>query len=187
MPSRLRALAAVLLVALFAVAANASAAPAHRTPVTAHAASKHCAGANAMPSPANGPALRTTVLCLINGQRRNAGLRPLSSNRRLQTAAQRHSADMVVRRYFSHTNLSGRDFSARIHAAGYSGRTSGENIAWGGGYLATPAQIVNQWMHSPGHRANILNRSYRNSGIGIAIGTPEGGQGATYTNDFGAR
>ena len=65
--------------------------------------------------------------------------------------------------------------------------TIGENIAWGSGALATPRAIVNGWMHSPGHRANILRASFRDIGIGIRLGAPGPGLsgGATYVTDFG--
>jgi uncharacterized protein YkwD len=65
----------------------------------------------------------------------------------------------------------------------------GENIAWGSQELATPRSIVNGWMHSPGHRANILNRRFREIGIGVSRGAPEPGfdRAATYATDFGAR
>jgi uncharacterized protein YkwD len=89
---------------------------------------------------------------------------------------------MVHHKYFDHG-----DFAGRIHRAGYHGFTLGENIAWGSLRYSTPASIVNLWMHSPGHRANILRPQFRDIGIGIANGAPEGGVGgaATYTTDFG--
>jgi uncharacterized protein YkwD len=66
----------------------------------------------------------------------------------------------------------------------------GENIAWGTLWLATPRAIVTSWMNSPGHRANILNPRFRDTGIGISPHAPaslSGGQsGAIYTQDFGA-
>jgi uncharacterized protein YkwD len=53
--------------------------------------------------------------------------------------------------------------------------------------FGTPAAMVDAWMHSPGHRLNLLHRSFRDVGIGIVAGTPTGGGGATYTTDFGVR
>jgi uncharacterized protein YkwD len=70
---------------------------------------------------------------------------------------------------------------------GARGWTLGENLAWGTGSAATPARIVSAWMHSPGHRRNILDRRYREFGIGLALGAPTGGPGATYVNEFGRR
>ena len=63
----------------------------------------------------------------------------------------------------------------------------GENIAWGTGRLASPTEIVDTWMHSPGHRQNILTASFRHIGLGVAVGNPLGGGGATYVTDFGQR
>jgi uncharacterized protein YkwD len=98
---------------------------------------------------------------------------------------------MTRKRFFSHTSLDGTDFVTRIRQSGYlSGARSwsvGENIAWGSGGRSTPRSIGSAWMDSPPHRANILSSSYRAIGIGIALGTPSGGSGATYTTDFGRR
>jgi hypothetical protein len=122
-----------------------------------------------------------------------AGLTPLVANAELTTAAQRHSDDMVARKYFSHTSADGRMFSQRISAAGYlTGARSyslGENIASGSGSLGTPQKIVAGWMNSAGHRANILNASFRDSGVGVAAGVPVTGYsgGGTYTHDIGYR
>ncbi len=89
---------------------------------------------------------------------------------------------MVRRHYFGHG-----DFAGRIRRAGYRGWTLGENIAWGSLQWSTPAAIVDMWMHSPGHRANILRPQFREIGIGIAVGAPQRcvGGAATYTTDFG--
>ena len=67
-----------------------------------------------------------------------------------------------------------------------AGWALGENLAWGTGRLATPREIMRAWMDSPGHRANIVKRSYREIGIGVVTGVPsDRGAGATYTADFG--
>lgn len=63
----------------------------------------------------------------------------------------------------------------------------GENIAYGTGTLGTPKAIVDAWMHSPGHRANILDRSFREIGLGVRLGSPVGSDGATYVHNFGRR
>jgi uncharacterized protein YkwD len=97
---------------------------------------------------------------------------------------------MVTRRYFEHGNFVARIMNARYVRPGGSWALA-ENIAWGTGYLATPAQIVRGWMNSSGHRANILNGRFRDIGVGIALGAPTGGRrardGATYTTDFGRK
>ena len=61
----------------------------------------------------------------------------------------------------------------------------GKNIGWGTGSFCSPRGMVRQWMRSPGHRANILNPRARDAGVGIALGTPGGHGGATYTLDLG--
>jgi uncharacterized protein YkwD len=147
-----------------------------------------CRGAAAHPAGARLSTENSATLCLLNAERRKHGLAPLKENARLDRASVGHSRDMVRRKYFEHG-----DFAARIKASGYlSGAVSygiGENIAWGGGSYSTPRSVVSMWMHSPGHRANILSRRFKDIGIGIARGAPENGQhdAATYTTDFGAR
>jgi uncharacterized protein YkwD len=99
---------------------------------------------------------------------------------------------MVTRSYFAHTAPGGDSFVDRILGARYAGKDDGwvlgENLAWGEGSFGTPAGIVEAWMASPEHRANILKRAYREVGIGIVVGVPsDRGAGATYTADFGVR
>lgn len=131
------------------------------------------------------------TFCLLNYVRRIYGMAPLRASADLRRAAFYHARDMVRRDYFAHTSLSGLSMVGRILYTGYtSGARSwsvGENIAWGGGPLGSPLEIVKGWLRSPGHRANILNARFREIGIGVAIGTPERYRGATYTTDFGNR
>lgn len=87
----------------------------------------------------------------------------LAYNSLLERAAQGHAADMASKNYFSHTGLDGRTFSQRITAAGYSWRTAGENIAAG---YATPEAVVQGWLQSPGHCANIMNSAFKEIGVG---------------------
>jgi uncharacterized protein YkwD len=148
-----------------------------------------CPAATAAPAAAEG---FSATLCLVNAQRTAQGLKPLASDARLQQAAQAFARDMVDRRFFDHVSPGGGTMMDRLHAAGWnpSGAWSaGENIAWGSGDLGTPARIVDAWMHSPGHRANILNGTFTQIGLGIASGAPQagvGGAAATYVTDFGA-
>jgi uncharacterized protein YkwD len=150
-----------------------------------------CSAANASTKTATKRALARATLCLLNVERGKHRLRPLRLNRRLATAARGHSRAMATRHFFSHDSLNGASFLDRIRRTGYlRGARSwsvGENIAYGSGRLSTPRSIGRAWMNSPGHRANILSRSFRSIGIGIAAGTPFGGGGATYTTDFGRR
>jgi uncharacterized protein YkwD len=118
------------------------------------------------------------VSVLINTQRTNHGCGALSTDEKLRTIARAHSADMVAHNYFSHTAYNGATFATRIFSVGYT-RAYAENIAWG---QRTPASVVNDWMNSAGHRANILNCSYNHVGVGVAYksnGTPY------WTQDFG--
>jgi uncharacterized protein YkwD len=178
---------------LFGTLALALLAPALASaePVPTTAAS--CAHASATPHSVSMAALRSSTLCLLNSQRRQRGLRPLRRDRRLARAARRHARDMDARNYFDHTSRGGRSFVDRIRRAGYlrGARrwTVGENLAWGSGGLATPRSIMRAWMNSPGHRANILSRRFREIGVGLSLGAPVAGvgSGATYATSFGAR
>ncbi|MDI2131790.1 CAP domain-containing protein [Yinghuangia seranimata] len=111
------------------------------------------------------------VVDLVNVQRANNGCAPLTANTKLQTAAQGHSDDMVARNYFAHNSPEGSSAGDRINATGYQWSTWGENIAMG---QRTPAEVMDAWMNSPGHRANILNCSFTEIGVGVnlASGSP---------------
>jgi uncharacterized protein YkwD len=170
-------------------ARTASSAPAH------HGATKHarartatspCGWADKSLSGATLDEARQATLCLLNKIRRAHRLPPLSSSVRLRAAAWRHSRDMVRHKYFDHGAYIERIMRTGYLAGARSWRV-GENIAWGGGDRQTPAAIVDMWMHSAPHRANILTASFREIGVGIALGTPTRYAGGTYTTDFGAR
>ncbi|MFD3983953.1 sigma-70 family RNA polymerase sigma factor [Streptomyces griseus] len=120
------------------------------------------------------------VTDLVNAERAKEGCGPVTVNDQLNTAAQRHSADMEANDYFSHTSQDGRDPGDRITAAGYRWSTYGENIAKG---QQTPADVMRSWMDSPGHRANILNCSFKE----IGVGKQNSGGGPVWTQVFGAR
>ncbi|WP_406065232.1 CAP domain-containing protein [Streptomyces sp. NBC_01077] len=119
------------------------------------------------------------VVALVNAERSKAGCGPLTANATLTRAAQGHSDDMAARDFFDHTNPDGASPGDRVTAAGYPWSTYGENIAMG---QSTPEQVMESWMNSPGHRANILNCSFKEIGIGIHS---EGGP--YWTQVFGAR
>jgi uncharacterized protein YkwD len=160
-------------------------------PASSNAATRSCAGANLKPSAASAAAVRHATVCLLNRQRTRHGLPRFHVHRSLTNAASKYAQLMVRQRFFDHVSPAGTTMAQRIkrthylsHAQGWS---LGENIAWGQGALATPKQIVNAWMHSAGHRRNILDRSFREIGIGVALGAPNGTAGATYVNEFGRR
>jgi uncharacterized protein YkwD len=137
---------------------------------------------------------RRTVLCLLNKKRHNAGLPSLDRNNRLDEAAQRHNERMDGTGCFAHECPGEPTLESRLKGISYliGGLLSwafGENVAWGEASAGTPKSIVAAWMASPGHRANILNRSYRDIGIGFSRGTPNSADadGGIYTTDFGLR
>jgi uncharacterized protein YkwD len=150
-----------------------------------------CTETDLLPGADNLGRVEASTLCLLNGERTDRGLPALTLNGRLAVAAGGHASDMVANSYFAHEGLDGSDIKVRIGAAGYipsSGRwVIGENLAWGTGALATPKAIVNAWMNSEGHRANILHPDYREIGFGIVVGNPKAanGYGATYATEFG--
>jgi uncharacterized protein YkwD len=151
-----------------------------------------CTNADVTPNAGNLEAVRAAIVCLHNQVRARNGLPLLKGNTKLRRAAEGHSAEMVQKRYFDHTSPAGSTMVDRILAARYvradQGWVLGENLEWGTGSMATPRGALDAWMNSPGHRSNILKRSYRHMGIGIALGTPTGGDsGATITVDFGVR
>ncbi|MER5386310.1 CAP domain-containing protein [Streptomyces sp. NPDC002688] len=119
------------------------------------------------------------VIALTNAERASAGLPPLSADTPLTTAAQAHSADMVARDFYAHTSPEGGQPWDRAAAAGCTRRTIGENIACG---QRSPAEVVQGWMDSPGHRANILKPDFTHIGIGLAGG---GRAGTYWTQLFG--
>jgi uncharacterized protein YkwD len=162
--------------------------------IAAPLAEARCSHTGAQPNEVSHRAVVRSTLCLLNHARARQGLPKLHLSRKLGRAAHGHSADMARRGYFSHDSRSGASFLDRIRRAGYLRRARrwyvGENIAWGTGRLATPRAIVRAWMHSPGHRANILNRRFRHIGVGITYKAPvriPGRAAATYTTDFGMR
>jgi uncharacterized protein YkwD len=142
-----------------------------------------CPAANALPVAGD---FRTT-LCLVNTIRRARGLKKLRSNRRLRLTAQAHARDMVARGYFAHESPGGTGLAARLRKARYRADRAAENIGAGSDSLATPLAMMISWMESPPHRANLLERAYDEAGVGVALGFPGGGDGATYTLDLGTR
>ncbi len=114
---------------------------------------------------------RTEILQQINAARaqpRTCGTNTLPAatalawNDRLFSAAARHSRDMAVNNYFSHTSLDGRTFSRRITDEGYAWSWSGENIAAGQSSVST---VVAGWLASPGHCANIMRAEFRDVAV----------------------
>lgn len=103
------------------------------------------------------------VITLVNEIRAQNGLSPLSENWQLSRVARYKSQDMADRNYFSHTSPTYGSPFQMMQQFGITYRTAGENIANG---YSTAQAVVNAWMNSPGHRANILNASYTQIGVG---------------------
>jgi uncharacterized protein YkwD len=145
-----------------------------------------------LPTAENVDLVRAAILCLHNQIRAQNNLPLLKENAKLRKAAASHSADMVGEGFFDHTSPDGDSFVDRILGAGYAKRsdgwTLGENLAWGTGDLSSAKGVMDAWMNSAGHKANILKKAYKEVGIGIKLGVPsDDGVGATITADFGVK
>lgn len=111
--------------------------------------------------------IENQVIQLTNQERAKYGLKPLKANWELSRVARYKSTDMRDKNYFSHTSPTYGSPFTMIKSFGLSYRSAGENIAAG---QTTPAQVVQAWMNSEGHRANILNSGYTEIGVGYAEG-----------------
>lgn len=126
-------------------------------------------------------AFEMEVVSLINEIRASEGLQPLRISDKLSEAAEEHSEDMAAENYFGHTGSDGSSLRERTSEQGYNGRYVGENI--GAGH-DTAEQIVTSWMHSDGHRANILNSKFNEIGVGF-VSDPESQYTEYWTQVFG--
>jgi uncharacterized protein YkwD len=113
--------------------------------------------APAPPTPAD------QVVALVNDVRAGVGCQPLTVDDQLTAAAQLHAEDMAARDYMEHVNPEGQDPQDRAAAQGFTDPV-GENIAMG---YPTPEAVMDGWMNSPGHRANIENCDYGTIGVGV--------------------
>ncbi|MGK7895009.1 MAG: CAP domain-containing protein [Xenococcus sp. (in: cyanobacteria)] len=132
------------------------------------------------------PGFINQVVSLVNHERNQAGLDSLQIDSQLAQAAQVHSENMADYDFFSHTGADGSSPFDRIRAAGYNYSYAGENIAAG---QSTPEAVVQAWMGSSGHRANILNSNFTEIGIGYEFEPNDTGSVNYYhywTNTFGA-
>ncbi|MFD5950634.1 CAP domain-containing protein [Streptomyces collinus] len=117
------------------------------------------------------------VLSLVNEERAKVGCSPVAANSALAGLAQSYSEDMDARGFFDHTDPDGRTPWDRAEKAGIS-NLGGENIARG---QADAAAVMDAWMNSPGHRANILNCDFKTLGVGVEFGSG----GPWWTQNFG--
>ncbi len=133
------------------------------------------------PSSSSGQA----IVAAMNRERAAYGLRPLHVNSRLSLAASDRIGDMFDKRYFDHVSPDGVQPWAWAARRGYHYRLIGENLAVG---YPSAGAVVDGWMHSPGHRANILGRNFDEVGVAIGSGSPAPGyRGPTVVALYGAR
>jgi uncharacterized protein YkwD len=149
-------------------------APASRTPAPPPA-TEHVVKAPVSSTPAGSAAAQ--ILGLVNQERAKAGCSPLKDDPSLDSLAQNFSDEMAARGFFDHTDPDGKTPWDRADAAGVKS-LGGENIARG---QADPQAVMDAWMNSEGHRANILNCDYTRLGVGVHYGTG----GPWWTQDFG--
>jgi uncharacterized protein YkwD len=181
-----RPFALLAAVAVTMIGASASAAaPAGAAPVCAHA--------SAVPTHLSRVAADRALRCLINGVRHTHGLPSVRAERHLGRAAQRHASYMATHDFFGHVSPGGATEQTRVQRAGYLRHAHewwlGEALAWGRGGTASPSAILRLLLASPPHRAILLDPGFRDLGVGVARGAPQGaGHGAlTVTLDFGRR
>lgn len=105
------------------------------------------------------------VIRLVNVERSKRGLAALKTNWQLSRVARYKSQDMINKNYFSHTSPTYGSPFKMMETFGIRFSSAGENIASG---QKTPAEVMNSWMNSPGHRSNILSASYSEIGVGLA-------------------
>jgi uncharacterized protein YkwD len=123
-----------------------------------------------------------SLLRVMNEVRASHGLPPLRLDPRLQRSARAHSRVMLRTQSFSHGS-----FISRIRGTGVKAPHVGENIAWGSGSYARARAIVNVWLASPMHRANLLRTGYWLVGVGALRGRFSGRSALMVTTDFAGR
>lgn len=154
-----------------------SAAPAPKAPAAPKTSAPDPAPKPAAPSPDATDSARATVLSLVNQERAKVGCSPVAASRGLTSLAQDFSEDMAARGFFSHTDPDGATPWDRAAKAGVQDLAA-ENIARG---QADAQAVMDGWMNSDGHRANILNCDYKTLGVGVHFGSG----GPWWTQDFG--
>jgi uncharacterized protein YkwD len=123
------------------------------------------------------------MLDSLNAERRKARLHPLRVHPALAKAAQRHADDMLARSFYGHETPEGRTPLDRARAAGYVPLSIAENIARG---QFSVDEVMEGWMHSPVHRANIVSRDFSQVGFGVAYGINGTGPTVVWVQLFGA-
>ncbi|WTN44289.1 CAP domain-containing protein [Streptomyces sp. NBC_00631] len=141
------------------------------------------AAASTAPKPSSSPTATATasgvvarIVELVNAERSKVGCSALTLNTTLSKVAQAHSEDMALHQNMSHSGSDGSSPGDRLTRAGYTWSAYGENVAYG---YASPEQVMAAWMASPGHKANILNCTFKEIGVGLAQ------PNSYWTQDFG--
>ena len=116
------------------------------------------------------PSLAEKIVVEMNRERASHGLRPLRVNDELSEAAVDRIDDMFTKHYFNHVSPDGIKPWTWADKRGYNYREFGENLAVG---YPTAAAVVDGWMHSPGHRANVLKPVFDEVGVAVAAAAPE--------------
>jgi uncharacterized protein YkwD len=142
------------------------------------------------------PSFGQQVVDLINQHRISRGCQPFNLSPQISAAAQAHSQDMALNDFVGHTGSDGSSVGQRLTRAGYDWRMVAENIAAG---QSTPEAVVDSWMGSSSHRANILNCALRDIGVGyyyqpddqanvrLSNGQTSGPFRHYWTQDFGSQ
>ena len=112
------------------------------------------------------------IIYYTNIEREKAGLAPLVKNIKLNTSASLKTDDMFAKQYFEHTSPDGKTAADLVKSAGYTFQVVGENLALG--VFETDQVLVQAWMNSPAHRANILNSKYTEMGASVGMGEYKG-------------
>ena len=118
-------------------------------------------------------AYENQVVTLVNQERAKAGLAPLKINTKLAGVAERKAEDLRDKNYFAHNSPTYGSPFDMMKQFGITYTSAGENIAKG---QKTPAEVMNGWMNSPGHKANIMNANYTEIGVGYVTDS----NGTTY-------
>ena len=135
--------------------------------------------------PSQNSAMEDAVIAAMNRERAAYGLAPLRVNTRLALAAGDRIHDLFSKHYFNHVSPDGMQPFVWAERHGYDYTSIGENLAAG---YRTAASVVDGWMHSPGHRANILGRDFNEVGVAIAGGSPvDNFNGPTVVAIYGGR
>jgi uncharacterized protein YkwD len=127
------------------------------------------------------------IVKLINSYRARNGRPRVQASGRLNRVADRHSRAMLAHDFFAHASRNGTAAATRVRRSSRA-RSVGENIAFiGAGQRRAAGRVVSMWINSPGHRAVLLNSSYRRIGVGRRAGFLGGNRGAAFTADFASR